>query len=232
MLTLHDQGLVVEQVHFAYARHTVLQGVSLEVAQGEVHALLGSSGCGKTTLLRLIAGLERMQAGHIIIDGTLIASETRHVSPERRSVGMVFQDYALFPNFTVLRNVLFGLTDGSHASRRDIARSLLEQVGMIEFEDAMPHTLSGGQQQRVALARSLARRPSVMLLDEPFSSLDTALRESIRIELLSLLRDAGVATLMITHDPVEADAVADRISRIDEHGVVTEVRTRDTAEVS
>ena len=208
-----EQGLRIEGLKFGYPKSApVIDGYDLEVARGTVHCVLGPSGAGKTTLLRLIAGLERAQDGRISVGGVLVAHLREHHPPERRRVGMVFQDYALFSNRTVQGNVLFGIGNGTRKQRIQEANKLLERVGISELANRMPHTLSGGQQQRVALARALARQPSVMLLDEPFSSLDMETRSQIRLETIAMLRDAHVATVMVTHDPNEAEIVADKIS--------------------
>lgn len=210
-------GLQIKDLGFGYRASTpVLSGYSLQVRPGEVHCVLGSSGGGKTTLLRLIAGLERVHTGHIAIDGERVAGPSLHVPPERRPVGLVFQDYALFPNRNVLKNILFGMTRGARRDRREQALNLLQLVGLSKFATRMPHTLSGGQQQRVAIARALARKPRVMLLDEPFSSLDAGTRYEVRAETIGILKNAGVATLMVTHDPKEAELIADQASSIDE----------------
>ena len=203
-------------VSHRYARRgpDVVDGVDLELRAGRVHCLLGDSGSGKTTLLRLIAGLERPRGGRVEIAGQTVAdagSRARPVPPERRPVGVVFQDYALFPHLSARRNVAFGAA-GRRRERLAAADALLDRVGMSGFGDAMPHALSGGQQQRVALARALARGPRVMLLDEPFSGLDQELRDRVRATTLRVLRDSGVATLMVTHDPREALACADAVS--------------------
>jgi len=205
--------LRVRELCFAYnPNEPVLEHVNLDVRQGEVHCILGPSGCGKSTLLRLVCGLERVHSGTISVSGSVVADRSCHVPPERRPIGMVFQDLALFPHKTVRNNVLFGIKRGHRRARHRIADQLLERVAMSQFADRMPHTLSGGQQQRVALARALATTPEVMLLDEPFSSLDANLRAQLRDELLDVLRTADVATLMVTHDPSEASAVADEVT--------------------
>ena len=210
------EGLGISALSFGYSSSArVIDKYELHVPRGTVHCVLGASGGGKTTLLRLIAGLERIDGGSISVDGTTLASNDLHVPPERRPVGMVFQDYALFPNRNVRRNVLFGMGGKPRREKMQEADRLLECVGMRDLADRMPHTLSGGQQQRVALARALARNPGVMLLDEPFSSLDTETRCEIRTETLAMLRAANVATLMVTHDPNEADLVGDEVSRLD-----------------
>jgi iron(III) transport system ATP-binding protein len=207
-------GLMVEEVSHQYGKTPVVREVSLRVAPGEIHSLLGPSGSGKTTLLRLVAGLETLQRGRIFIGGRLVAQPRLHVPPEARGVGFVFQDYALFPHLSVRKNILFGLRKGARSERGQRVDELLASVGMSPFADAMPHTLSGGQQQRVALARALASHPTVMLLDEPFSGLDARLRGEVRTLTKNVLHQAGVATLMVTHDPQEALQVSDRVSVI------------------
>ncbi len=208
--------LEITDLEFAYAGGPpVIDGCRLSVRSGEVHCLLGCSGGGKTTLLRLIAGLERSRSGTIHIDDSIIEGPGVHLPPERRSVGMVFQDFALFPNRSVRENVLFGLRGVPRRERATLAEAHLDRVGMIEYASRMPHTLSGGQQQRVAIARALVRQPRVMLLDESFSSLDTETRIEVRAETVKLLRDAAVATVMVTHDPAEAEAVGDQVSWLD-----------------
>lgn len=230
-------GLVVDDVTHFYGSFCAVRDAHLHIAPGQVHCLLGPSGSGKSTLLRLVAGLETLQQGRIVIGDAEVAVPGRSTPPERRSVGFVFQDYALFPHLNVLRNVLFGMPKGS--GRQERARHLLRQVGMEEYAAAMPHTLSGGQQQRVALARALARDPGIMLLDEPFSGLDTRLRQTVRDTTLEVLRAADVATLMVTHDPSEALLTGDVISvirqgRIVQSGTPDEVYlhsvSRDVAE--
>jgi iron(III) transport system ATP-binding protein len=181
----------------------------LSVAAGEFLALLGPSGCGKSTLLRLIAGFESSDQGTVALGGRLVSGEGVWVSPERRRVGIVFQDYALFPHLNVRGNVGFGLP----RSQRDRGvRKSLELVGLAGEQDRFPHELSGGQQQRVALARALAPRPSVVLLDEPWSNIDPLLRVAMRDELAAILRDAGVTVVLVTHDREEAFSVAARIA--------------------
>jgi iron(III) transport system ATP-binding protein len=212
--------LVLEEVSHAFADGVpVVREVSLAVPAGQIVCLLGPSGCGKTTTLRLAAGLERLQAGRIRIGERVVAEPGRSEPPERRGVGMVFQDFALFPHLTVGQNAAFGLA-GKPAERRRIAAEYLERVGMGRFIDAFPHTLSGGEQQRVALARALAPRPAAMLLDEPFSGLDTRLREAIRQDTLGLLHGAAASTLMVTHDPEEAMFMADAIAVMREGRIV------------
>jgi len=210
------KGLHVIGVSHAYGDNHVLDNVSLMIPAGELVCLLGPSGSGKSTLMRLAAGLERLQQGMIVIDDEIVADKDRHVPPEHRGIGLMFQDYALFPHLSVIDNVAFGLCGKPNAERR--ARDVLDQVGMIPFAQSYPHMLSGGQQQRVALARALAPEPKVLLLDEPFSGLDTSMRGRIREETLSVLKANGVATVMVTHDPEEAMFMADRIKVLGDNG--------------
>ena len=205
-------SLVLQGVRHAYGSREILRGVELSVGAGEIVCLLGPSGDGKTTLLRLVAGLEALQAGRIGIGGRLVAEEGREVPPEERHVGFVFQDFALFPHLTVEQNVAFGLTHQPRAERGPRVREALERVGLQAFGELWPHMLSGGQQQRVALARALAPRPAVLLLDEAFASLDARLREQVRDDTLQVLQEAGIATLIVTHDAEEAMFMADRIA--------------------
>jgi len=205
-------GLVMRSISHAFGRRRVLDSVDLLVAPGELVCLVGPSGCGKTTLLRIAAGLEDLQHGRVLVEGCVVAEPGVVVPPERRGVGLVFQDNALFPHLDVAGNVGFGLGRISTDSRHQRIAEVLHQVGMADYAAAFPHQLSGGQQQRVALARALAPRPRVMLLDEPFSGLDTRLREQIRDDTLHVLKHSGAATLMVTHDPEEAMFMADRIA--------------------
>ncbi len=186
--------------------------LSLEVESGEMLALLGPSGCGKTTTLRILAGLERADAGTLSLDGQIWQDDAHFLEPEKRGVGLVFQDYALFGHLSVLRNVLFGLHGQPKSAALERAHGMLELVGLVGFEGRLPHELSGGQQQRVSLARALAPQPRLLLLDEPFSNLDAALRSSTRGEVKRILRVAGVTTILVTHDQEEALSFADRIA--------------------
>lgn len=208
--------LRVKDISHRYKTIDAVKDVSLSIAAGQVHGLLGQSGSGKSTLLRVIAGLETPIAGSVCIDSVAVCDASHFVPAEKRPVGFVFQDYALFPHLSVIKNVMFGMSGGSRTGRRDRARSLLESVDLASSADLYPHTLSGGQQQRVALVRALAREPSVMLLDEPFSGLDPSLRSDVREMTMQVLRQAGVATLLVTHDPLEALATGDRVSVIHE----------------
>ncbi|MFY8092907.1 MAG: ABC transporter ATP-binding protein [Niveispirillum sp.] len=205
-------SLSLDHVSHHYGAKRALNDVCLSVAPGEIVCLVGPSGCGKSTLLRLAAGLETLQQGTVSIAGQTIAQPGASLPPERRGIGLVFQDYALFPHLNVLDNVRFGLNRLPAAERDTRALAALEQVGMEGFVRAFPHALSGGQQQRVALARAMAPRPAVLLLDEPFSGLDTRLRETVRDETLHVLKRSGAATMIVTHDPEEAMFLADRIA--------------------
>ena len=189
--------------------------VGLEVRRGEVLALIGPSGCGKTTCLRLIAGFEAPDGGRIELAGEVVAGAGRLVPPERRRVGMVFQDYALFPHLDVARNVGFGLARQGAAAARARVGEVLELVGLAGLESRFPHELSGGQQQRVALARALAPAPALVLLDEPFSNLDAALRSRVRADVRDILRRAGATAIFVTHDQDEALSLADQVAVLD-----------------
>ncbi|NJD27856.1 MAG: ABC transporter ATP-binding protein [Chloroflexi bacterium] len=193
-----------------YGPVAAVDGVDLEVRPGEILTLLGPSGCGKTTILRLIAGLERPDAGTIEIAGRRVAGTGAAVPPERRRVGMVFQDYALFPHLTVGENVAYGLRGDPDRNVR--VRELLELVSLPDAADRMPHELSGGMQQRVAIARALAPRPDLVLLDEPFSNLDAALRTQLRGEVREILRRAGASAIFVTHDQGEGLTLGDRMA--------------------
>lgn len=199
-------------VHYSGRPRAAVEGVSLGLRAGEIGVLIGPSGCGKTTLLRAVAGLEPASAGEILVSGRQVEGAGVHVPPERRQVGMVFQDYALFPHLDVERNVGFGLDRKvAGAARRERVAEVLALVGLAGTEKRMPHELSGGQQQRVALARALAPRPQLLLLDEPFSNLDVDLRERLAHEIRGILKAAQATALFVTHDQLEAFAIGDVI---------------------
>jgi iron(III) transport system ATP-binding protein len=203
--------LKLENITRAYGDAHALAGVTLDVAPGEIVCLLGPSGCGKTTLLRVISGIEKPTSGRVLINDREVAGPARHVPPEDRSIGLMFQDFALFPHLTILDNVAFGLRSLAKDERDRAARSILERVGLAAFASAYPSTLSGGQQQRVALARAIVPRPAVMLMDEPFSGLDIQLRDTMQEETLALLRETRATSLIVTHNPEEAMRLGDRI---------------------
>ncbi|MFP5310122.1 MAG: ABC transporter ATP-binding protein [Actinomycetes bacterium] len=199
-------------VHKRFGATVAVDTLDLEVRRGTITALLGPSGCGKTTALRCIAGLERPDAGTIEIDGEMVAAPGTHVPAERRRVGMVFQDYALFPHLTVLGNVEYGLHDLPRRDRRAAAMEALDLVGLAHLADRTPDAVSGGQRQRVALARALAPRPDLILLDEPFSNLDAALRATVREDVRAILKAADATAVFVTHDQEEALSLADEVA--------------------
>ncbi|KRD18207.1 sugar ABC transporter [Mycobacterium sp. Root265] len=211
---MSEHTLTVHGLTKTFADHPVLDGVDLTLTPGSITAVVGASGCGKTTLLRLVAGFEAPDAGTIDIDGRRVASAASSLAPHRRSVGYVAQDGALFPHLSVGANIAYGLPGraGSAAAQARVAE-LLETVSLLpSFAARRPHELSGGQQQRVALARAMARQPALMLLDEPFSALDTGLRAATRKAVTKVLNDAGVTTLLVTHDQGEALSIADQVA--------------------
>jgi len=213
-------GLEVRHLRHAFGPRRVVDGVSLTVRRGEVHCLVGPSGCGKTTMLRLIAGLEPVREGEIRIGGRLVAAPGFSVPPERRRVGLMFQDFALFPHLTVAENVAFGLRHLPRRERERRVAELLERVNLAGYGRHYPDMLSGGEQQRVALARALAPQPDLMLLDEAFSALDTGLRIRVREETLAILREAGTPVVLVTHDPEEAIRAGDVIHAMLEGRIV------------
>jgi iron(III) transport system ATP-binding protein len=226
--------LTLENVSRNFGAVAALRDVSLDVAPGEVVALLGQSGCGKTTLLRIAAGVDTPTSGRVLVDGREVASSRVFVPPEDRAIGLMFQDYALFPHLTILKNVMFGLTALDRRSREQEARAALARVGLAHLADAYPHEVSGGEQQRAALARAIVPRPGVLLMDEPFSGLDSRLRESVRADTMSVLREAGATAIIVTHDPEEAMRISDRIvlmrgGRVVQEGSADELYDRPDA---
>lgn len=208
--------LVFEHITHQFGALAAVRDVSLTINAGEIVCLLGPSGCGKTTLLRVAAGLERPQAGRVILSGKVLTDDGLMVPPEQRGIGLMFQDYALFPHMTILENVAYGLKKLGKAESRNRALEALGRVGMERYADRYPHGVSGGEQQRVALARAIAPSPAVLLMDEPFSGLDQRLRDSVREETVQLLRTTGASAVLVTHDPMEAMRVADRIALLRE----------------
>ncbi|MGB1208160.1 MAG: ABC transporter ATP-binding protein [Paracoccaceae bacterium] len=202
--------LEIRSLRRSFGDVAVIDDVSLTIGQGQVTCLLGPSGCGKSSTLRIIAGVDDPDAGDIRVDGAIVAGPDRIVPPEQRHIGLMFQDFALFPHLSVTQNVGFGLRGQPGAAAR--IAELLERVGLSHHAQSYPHQLSGGEQQRVALARALAPRPSVMLMDEPFSGLDNRLRDGIRDDTLALLKEEGTAVLLVTHEPEEAMRMADEIA--------------------
>ena len=203
--------LTLENVSRRFGDVVALDAIDLDTAPGQVVSLLGHSGCGKTTLLRIAAGVEVPSSGRVLIDDKVVASGDVFLPPERRSIGLMFQDYALFPHLSVLKNVMFGLTALDRQAAEAEARAALLRVGLDHLADAFPHEISGGEQQRVALARAVVPRPGILLMDEPFSGLDARLRDSVRTETLTVLRETGATAIVVTHDPEEAMRMSDRI---------------------
>jgi iron(III) transport system ATP-binding protein len=211
-------GLEFNDIAYSYDGAPVLSGVSFPVRSGQITCLLGPSGCGKTTLMKLAAGILPMQHGDIKLNGQPLATPRHSPPPEKRPIGVVFQEGALFPHLTVAQNIGFGLIDKS--KKDQLVSSLLEQVGLSNFGARYPHTLSGGQQQRVALARALAPEPQVLLLDEPFANIDILLRKSLRAQTRALLKGTGRVVMLVTHDPEEALEMADEIAVLGDGGLI------------
>jgi iron(III) transport system ATP-binding protein len=210
--TARPMSIRFNDLSHGFGGQPVLRHINLEIATGEIVCILGPSGSGKSTLLRIIAGLESIQQGSLLVDDIVVADATNNPPPEKRDFGLVFQDHILFPHQTVAENVAFGLSDMPSKEREHTVALQLANVGISSLGDRYPHTLSGGQQQRVALARALATDPTVLLLDEPFASADAPLRKSLRDDARRRLKAASTTTLMVTHDPAEAMAMADRIA--------------------
>lgn len=204
--------LTFEELTRSFDGHSALRGVSLDVEPGEIICLLGPSGCGKTTLLRIAAGIERPDTGRVLFDGQEVVGPSAFLPPEKRGVGLMFQDFALFPHLTILKNVMFGLKYLPEEEANRIALMTLERVGLAHYASDYPHVLSGGEQQRVALARAIAPRPGIIFMDEPFSGLDPRLRDLIREETLAILREMRATSLIVTHQAEEAMRLGDRIA--------------------
>jgi iron(III) transport system ATP-binding protein len=205
-------ALSFDAVEVSLGGRKVLDGFTLALSPGEIVCILGESGSGKSTALRVAAGIQRIDAGAVRINDEVVSGQGVHVPPDRRGIGLMFQDFALFPHLTLLQNVTFGLRRLGRAAALVQARQALKRVGLDDRESDYPHMLSGGQQQRLALARSIAPRPGILMLDEPFSSLDARLRETVRAETLAVLRETHATTIIVTHDPEEAMLLGDRIA--------------------
>ncbi len=203
--------LEFRDVRLSYDKVEALRGVSFVLEPGEIVCLLGPSGCGKTSLLRLAAGAEKPDSGTVSLDDRVVAGKGQFVPPEKRNVGLMFQDFALFPHLSILDNVTFGLQTLDSKTARSEAKMALQRVGLADYGNKFPNELSGGEQQRVALARTIVPRPSIVLMDEPFSGLDQRLRDSVRQETQALLKETRASAMIVTHDPVEAMGLADRI---------------------
>lgn len=208
----------IEDLLFQYrnAKTPTIQNFSLNIEKGEVVSILGDSGSGKSTILRLIAGLEVPQKGSITINGQKMIDDKHFTPPEKRGIGMVFQDYCLFPHMTVANNIKFGLKKLNRKQKQERLEEMLTLVNLQDFKDRYPYELSGGQQQRVALARALAPAPSLLIFDEPFSNLDASLQEKIREELRVIIKQTGITSILVTHDEADAKALADRIVYVKE----------------
>lgn len=211
--------LHVKSIYKNFEQICVLKDVSFTLNQGDIGCLLGASGCGKTTLLRIVAGFERQNKGDVSINGSIVSSAASHMQPEHRNIGMVFQDYALFPHLTVRQNIAFGLTGKKQsffnnkptAQQESRIDAMIQLVGLNDYAHTYPHKLSGGQQQRVALARAIAPKPKLLLMDEPFSNLDFTLRERLSVEMRSIIKKEAITALMVTHNQSEAFAMGDSI---------------------
>lgn len=203
----------LENLKFKYdgAQSYTIDGFSLEIEEGEIIALLGDSGCGKSTILRILSGLEDRVSGRIEIGGRAVLSESVFVEPEHRNVGLVFQDYGLFPHMTVEQNIVYGLKGMSKAEKKERLCEVLKLVKLEGVEKRYPHELSGGQQQRIALARAIAPKPKLLLMDEPFSNLDAGLKKKIREELRDIIKSEGITSIIVTHDLEDAEGTSDRI---------------------
>jgi iron(III) transport system ATP-binding protein len=212
--------LKIDQLSKQFKSKEILKSVSLKVNEGEIVSILGRSGSGKSTLLNLIAGFESADEGAIEINGVVMCAKGKFVDPSERSIGFVFQNYALFPHLSIAENIAFGITHLSKKERQEKVEKLLSLINLERYGSKYPDTLSGGEQQRVALARVLATEPSVILLDEPFSNVDTVLKTTIRNELISILRGTNATAIFVTHDPHEAMAISDRIAYIDDGEIV------------
>ncbi len=218
--------LNIKALYKSFSRdNMVVNGLDLSVEQGKIIAIVGESGSGKTTLIRLISGLETPERGTICLNNNIVNSDTIFVKPEYRNIGMVFQDYALFPNLTVFENVAYGISKTNN--KKDVVNEVLALVGLDGYQDRYPHQLSGGQQQRVALARAVAPKPDLLILDEPFSNLDSNLRIQLRNEIFGIIRRTGVTAIFVTHDTQDATAIADDIVVLKDGEIVQKGTSKD-----
>lgn len=215
-----EPALTIERLSLYRGAQSILNNLNLQLLAGQIGCLLGPSGCGKTTLLRAIAGFENVHQGKVHINGQTVVSESQALPPEKRGVGMVFQDYALFPHLNVADNIAFGLHQLNKKTQQERTQLWLERLQLTQLANRLPHQLSGGQQQRVALARALAPQPQLLLMDEPFANLDASLRESLSLEVRDLLKSLGASALLVTHDPTEAFTLADMIGVMDQGSIV------------
>ena len=212
---MYLQLLTVSDLKISFEDNHVLDGFNLNLESGDIFALLGDSGSGKSSALRFIAGLERAHLGSVALDGNNLSESGAHsVKPELREIGMVFQDYALFPHMTVFENISFGINQLAKKERIEKVKNLLDLISLSGIEKKYPHQLSGGEQQRVSLARSLATSPKLLLLDEPFSSLDKSNRDQLVKQVREILKNAGVTSILVTHDETEAEVFADKVGII------------------
>jgi len=212
--------LKLEQINIYYGSHHVIKNIDLELSEGEIACLLGASGCGKTSLLRSIAGFEKTNQGKVQVRGNIVNDKTTYIPPEQRHIGMVFQDFALFPHLNINNNIAFGLQGFDKKSKNQRVQELLEMIGLVDIGEKFPHQLSGGQQQRVALARALAPKPDLLLMDEPFSSLDVELREQLASDVRRIIKNEGITAILVTHDQNEAFAMADKVGLLHEGKII------------
>lgn len=214
--------LKIDNLHFKYknSKEDNIKDFNIEINKGEIVSILGQSGSGKSTVLRIISGLESGYKGKITIDENVVYDENTFVDPEKRGVGMVFQDYALFPHMSVAKNIMFGLKKMEKKKKEQRVIEMLKLVNLEEYKDKYPYELSGGQQQRVAIARALAPRPSILLLDEPFSNLDAHLQVKIRTELKEIIQKANITSIFVTHDKEDAKALADKVVVLDKGEII------------
>lgn len=224
--------LKINNLHFRYknSKEDNIKDFNLEIKKGDIVSILGESGSGKSTILRIIAGLEDAYSGEILIDGNLVYSKDKSIEPEKRGIGMVFQDYALFPHMTVAKNIMFGLKKMDKSQREKRMIEMLKLVNLEEYKDKYPYELSGGQQQRIAIARAIAPSPSLLLLDEPFSNLDANLQSKIRSELKEIIQKANITSIFVTHDKEDAKALADKVVILDKGEIIKSGSVEDTIE--